>query len=584
MHVIQHYVMNPLLLTVCLSFSFVSAFIPHLPKTGYSFKREASINASDYPPLTVSIPVDHYNASDTRIYENRYWINSTYYMAGGPVFYFDSGEQNAHPLVPYFLAEVAGPSAVMTLARRYNGLAVLFEHRFYGDLTEGSFPFPMDAETGMPKDGYNAYKYLNTEQALQDPVYFAHNFEPPSLENYWPLLAPECTPWIWLGGSYPGIRGAQMRVRNPNTFFAAWASSAPTEAAVDMWTYFAQAERSMTRNCSADYTAVTNYVDSVLANGTASEIFQLKTELYTAVVSGPGHSPPVNETIVQALSAPDIAFYLLLPLSFYQYYGFQRSVLPFCDIMETQNRTTTLTTDNGGTAPALAYESGLASALNISAAWHAFLTALIETNYDAIPRHDNPIVEMSWTWQYCSEYGYYQVGNASNPHTIESRFISLEYFQSHCNDKFPYAPSSPNVAEPNKYGGWFINPSNTMFSSGEYDPWRALSPASTEENSPHRQTTNYIPPCGVSPPENEIFGIVYDGMVHVSDMRALLNSSDPNHQNFRTVGFSSPIDTEPFFAGVGLFEMALEQWLPCFGNGSYGRMEYVVGPGDADEL
>lgn len=63
-------------------------------------------------------------------------------------------------------------------------------------------------------------------------------------------------------------------------------------------------------------------------------------------------------------------------------------------------------------------------------------------------------------------------------------------------------------------------------------------------------------------------------MVHVSDLRALLNTSDVNHQNFSTVGFSSPISTEPYHAGVGLFQSALEEWLPCFGNGSYGEMTF----------
>ena len=99
--------------------------------------------------------------------------------------------------------------------------------------------------SGMAEGGYSAYRYLTTEQALQDPVYFAHHFQPPGLEEHWPLLRPERTPWVWLGGSYPGIRGAHMRVRNPETFYAAWASSAPTQAAIDMWTYYAQAERSV---------------------------------------------------------------------------------------------------------------------------------------------------------------------------------------------------------------------------------------------------------------------------------------------------------------------------------------------------
>lgn len=174
-------------------------------------REEASIDPADYPASYINIPVDHYNDSDSRMYNNRYWVNSKYYQPGGPVFYFDAGEQNASPLVPYFLYEVAGPSSVMALARRFNGITVLFEHRFYGDLDNGSFPFAMD-ETGMPRTGYTAYRYLNTEQALQDPVYFAEHFQPPGLKQHWDSMKPWNSPWVWLGGSYPGIRGASKYI------------------------------------------------------------------------------------------------------------------------------------------------------------------------------------------------------------------------------------------------------------------------------------------------------------------------------------------------------------------------------------
>lgn len=539
-----------------------------LPKCGgLTARQTASINGSDYPPSWITIPVDHFNESDTTTFQNRYWVNSTFYQPGGPVFWFDSGEQNAQPLVPYFLDEVAGPSAVMTLARRFNGLALLVEHRYYGGVDEGSYPFPINSSTGKVQDPAG-YQFLNTEQALEDAVYFANNFKAPAGINA--SLAPNVTPWVWLGGSYPGIRGAQLRVRNPETFFAAWASSAPTEAAVDMWTYYAQAERSMTRNCSADFTAITRYVDNVLTNGTNEEVSTLKKELLTAIAASLTNTTPfVSDQEVDELDNPSVGSLLLTPLNFYQYYGFQRSVAPFCDILETQNRTDISTTDNGGVSKAIAPASGLALEYNISTAWNAFLVGLAETNYDEIesPSPPDPVQGYSWTYQYCSEYGYYQRGNPENLHTIESQFISLDYFQSNCNATYPgILPSSPNVAIPNKYGGWHMQPSNTMFSSGEYDPWRAYSPASIEQGSPGRKTTQYIPECNQAPENDDLFGIIYDGMVHVSDMRALLNESDYYHQNFSTVGFSSPISTEPFFAGTALFERALEKWLPCFGN------------------
>ncbi|MCJ1331332.1 hypothetical protein MMC10_008022 [Thelotrema lepadinum] len=435
----------------------------------------------------------------------------------------------------------------------------------------------------MAEDGYAAYKYLNTEQALQDTVYFAQNFEPSGLEDFWSSLKPSTTPWIWLGGSYPGIRGAHIRVRNPKTFFATWASSAPTEAMVDMWVYYAQAERSMTRNCSADYTHVTNYVDSVLTNGTSQEISDLKYAIYQAVQASPcDPNPSVNRSRSDAMSNTAIAGNLLLPLNFYQYYGFAASVLPFCDVMETLNQTNLLTTDNGGTGPSIAPASGLALTYNITTAFTGFLLGLAQIDYDSIPYADDPIQDMSWMWQYCSEYGYYQRGNPANAHTIQTKFQSLDLFQSSCNETFPTGlPPSPNVTEPNKYGGWTINPSNTMFASGEFDPWRSLSPTSTdyEIGAPNRTSSQVIPECNVPPPNNSVFGIVYRDMVHVSDMRALLNTSDVNHQNFSTVGFASPISTEPFYAGVGLFGAALEEWLPCFGNGTYAGMRYRLSEG-----
>ncbi|KAK2607522.1 hypothetical protein N8I77_006188 [Diaporthe amygdali] len=541
------------------------AQLPH--SGGLTAQQAASINGSDYPPSWMTIPVDHFNQSDSRTFQNRYWFNAAFYQQGGPVFWFDSGEQNAQPLVPYFLNEVAGPSAVMSLARRFNGLALLVEHRYYGGVEEGSYPYPINGTTGELLDP-SGYRYLSTEQALEDTVYFANHFEASTGMNG--TFFPDKTPWVWLGGSYPGIRGAQLRVRNPETFYATWASSPPTEAAVDMWTYYAQAERSMTRNCSADFTEITRFVDSVLANGTQSEVTSLKRQLLTAVQASPSNlNPAVSAEDVEGLDNASVGSLLLTPLNFYQYFGFQRSVLPFCDVLETQNRTNVSTTDNGGTARSIAPASGLALEYSISTAWNAFLVALVELNYDEIDSvsSPDPVQGYSWTYQYCSEYGYYQRGNRDNEHTIESQFISLDYFQDNCNSVFPgLLPPSPNVEASNKYGGWLMQPSNTMMTGGQYDPWRALSPASTEKGSPGRKTTQIIPGCNQPPEGNDIFGLIYDGMVHVSDMRALLNLSDPYHQNFSTIGFSSFISTEPFFAGTALFERALETWLPCFGS------------------
>ncbi|TBU30170.1 serine carboxypeptidase S28-domain-containing protein [Dichomitus squalens] len=502
--------------------------------------------------LFFDMPLDHFgNATGT--FKNRHWVNDTYYKPGGPVFLFDSGEQNAEPLLPYYLQEYHGLSATMRLAKRYSGVAILWEHRYYGD----SLPFPVNENTTAEQ-----WQFLTTDQALEDVVYFANRFtlhsaradasadtSSASNEITHNPLHPSNTPWIWLGGSYPGCRGALLRVRNPETIFAVWASSAPVHAQIDMASYYKAAERSLTRNCSADWVAVTRFVDDTLANGTAAEATNLKFKLLRAREDG--------ITKEQAANASDesAAGVLMDPLNFYQYYGFKDSVLPFCNVAQTQKFTAT------------PFETGLAASLGIDVALNAFLTGIKQVNYAAIPGNaDDPVQDRSWMWQYCSEWGFYQRGDPDNPLSIETSFRSLERFQEECNTAFPEGlPSAPAVAHINKYGGWNMTPSNVLFTNGEFDPWRTMGLASIESNSPQRTPSVAVPACNVAPTFPSFFGLTHDNMVHVSDLRVLL-TPDANHTEFKTVGFYSPVSQEPFYAGLGLFQLALDEWLPCFDN------------------
>ncbi|KAF5391816.1 hypothetical protein D9757_001693 [Collybiopsis confluens] len=498
--------------------------------------------------LHFEMPLNHFSnltVDGVSAFQNRYWINATYYEVGGPVFIFDSGEQNAEPLVPYYLQEYHGLSATMRLAKRYQGIAILWEHRYYGD----SLPFPVNRNT-TPQQ----WQFLTTEQALEDVVFFANSFGKNStLSSGSPLnssaavdpqslpLHPSVTPWVWLGGSYPGIRGAFLRQRNPETIFAAWASSAPVQAQVDMEAYYAAAERSLTRNCSADWVAITKYVDHVLQGDDTTLIEDLKFDLLKARLSGPGG----NTT----------ASILMDPLDFYQYYGFADSLLPFCDILETLNFTTN------------PVEGGIVSVSGVKDALKAFLVALAEIDYDSIPGSpDDPVQDMSWMRQYCSEYGFYQRGDPNNNASIETSFLSLELFQQQCDGTFSdHLPGWPQVGNINKYGGWHMQPSNVMFSNGEFDPWRTMGLASIEANAPQRKPSAIVPECNIPSNATSFFGITYDNMVHVSDMRVLL-VPDSNHTDFKTVGFYSPVKQAPFYTGLGLFQLALDDWLPCFGK------------------
>lgn len=123
-------------------------------------------------------------------------------------------------------------------------------HTLGAPFYRASLPFQLINETGAASAGYDAYKYLTSEQvrgispsytgigvestttwssncnvchlkqniciqclhelyltviwALEDTVYFARPLQPPTRVEYWPMLPSNKTPWIFIGGSYPG--------------------------------------------------------------------------------------------------------------------------------------------------------------------------------------------------------------------------------------------------------------------------------------------------------------------------------------------------------------------------------------------
>lgn len=78
------------------------------------------------------------------------------------------------------------------LARATNGIGVVLEHRYYG--------------TSIPTEDFSvkSLRFLTTEQAMADSVYFSKNVVFKGLENK-DLTAPK-TPHILYGGSYAGAQ------------------------------------------------------------------------------------------------------------------------------------------------------------------------------------------------------------------------------------------------------------------------------------------------------------------------------------------------------------------------------------------
>ena len=139
---------------------------------------------------------------------------------------------------------------VQQLAQENHGIAVIFEHRYYGT----SMPTP-DLSTAN-------LRFLTHEQAMADEAYFAQNVVFPGLEHL--DLTSKTTAWIGYGGSYAGAFNAFLRVQYPEVFWGAISSSGVTKAIYDYWQYFEAIAQYGPPDCIAAQQHLINIVDILL--------------------------------------------------------------------------------------------------------------------------------------------------------------------------------------------------------------------------------------------------------------------------------------------------------------------------------
>ena len=523
---------------------------------------------SDVSPFvqnhTISLPIDHFNNTDNRTFTNRYWTNSLYYKPNGPIFFYDFGEAGV-PTSPSILQETVNTTtAPVALAKRFNGLIIGWEHRFYGS----SLPFPLNPNTSLPYHPTEAYRYHTVEQALEDVVYFAQHFTNP-VAAHETALHPVHTPWIWLGGSYPGQRGAFLRLRNPEVVYAVWASSATVQVCEDLGVYYNPIYRSMPSNCSADAHAVVQYVDGVLSSMQQEVKDVLKMKVFATQASLSSVDAVYNISDGMGLSEFEVGSILSRPvIADFQRLGPGETVQRFCDWMQSYNPgyldegdlkgyMRGVFENVGNNTPE---EIGVVSRYGLKVGLEGYLyAARLAINASTSRDHGggmNRADVISWQWQALTEIGNNMATQTGNEWNLVSRFVTVSELRSQQTehlfegvDKEVFGKKA-NVESVLRYGGWDMRPSNVMFTTGEWDPWRSLSVFSEEEGAPWRRAVTDVPQCGRPPSGKDAFGVVYPGAVHAQDLNKNLQR---DHRK-----------ETPFDIGFEMFSRALEEWLPCF--------------------
>ena len=201
----------------------ISANCPLRSTTGVlpAHKLRAAPRQNGYPlPRYVEQPLDHFNESNIRTWQQAYYVNDTFWDGTGPVFLCVGGE--GPPLDGSVVVHsVHCNNAVETLPET-KALMFAVEHRYYGCHNMSACPYlPSDPEP---------LKWLSSRQALADLA----NFHAHAVKQY---SLSASNKWVSFGGSYPGMLAGWFRVMYPQLVHASVSSSAPVIAKLEMKEY-----------------------------------------------------------------------------------------------------------------------------------------------------------------------------------------------------------------------------------------------------------------------------------------------------------------------------------------------------------
>jgi serine protease 16 len=404
--------------------------------------------------------LDHFNALNTGVLKQRYFVNDTFWNknASGPVFFMIEGESTASPYWAVY-------GHHMELAKIHSALVVVVEHRFYGY----SLPDNWDLSTAH-------LAQLSSQQALADLAVLVEFLKKD-------LGFDEKNKVIAFGGSYPGNLAAWSRIKYPHLFHGAVASSAPVRAQLDFPEYMQTVKKSMSDplvggsvECASDVAAAFAETDRIFNSKDASLISALgkKFKACTDINASKNDA----KTFISSLAG---TFQGAVQYNGQEY----PSVQDLCKVMES-NRNSSAPIDRLVNVMELPYTSqGAEMPSCFDYQYSSMISSLNVTKIDT----SAPAADRQWIYQTCTQFGYYQT---CEDDCLFSKLLDLQFFTELCNDVFGLttrAVSSRIEFSNDYYGGSKPEGSRIVFVNGDIDPWHTLS---VTEDLPNDQTSILI--------------------------------------------------------------------------------------------
>jgi hypothetical protein len=401
-----------------------------------------SLVAAQAPAQFFTQIVDHFNPQDGRTWQQKYYVNATNWVPGGPIFVSIGGEG---PIGP----DEVSVWQMSQYAAQYNALQVAVEHRFYGD----SRPLP-DVSTA-------SLQYLTIEQALADAADFII-----WIKAQFPTAGKVAT----FGGSYPGALSAWIRIKYPHVVDFSIAHSAPVLVVEDMISYLEVVDATLAKIggqvCDTTVRAANQLIDQMIT--TSSGAAQLSTMFNTCEQIKPSDWQQV------ATFASNVMGNWMSTVQYNRRRGYHvgaPNVTELCNFM------------------ANAAQQPLANYAQVSNWFLAMQNqSCLDISYKNVVSALSNLQDFSggrsWTYQTCVQTGYFQT--TDSPTQPFGSLVPLSYYTQLCADAFGLNMTNlPRIEETNRaYGGLdVVGATRILFVNCNWDEWASLSIVKSETPS-----------------------------------------------------------------------------------------------------
>ncbi|VDO67481.1 unnamed protein product [Heligmosomoides polygyrus] len=416
----------------------------------------------------------------------RYFKNAQWAMPGGPSFIMIGGEGPESP--KWVLNENI---TYLTWAKKFGATVYLLEHRYYGE------------SVVLGYDSTSNY-YLSSLQMLYDVANFIRNVNSQT-------GAP--TTWITFGGSYSGALSLWMRQLFPDVVQGAVGSSAPVEAKLDFYGSLGFYEY-----CFQGFDSMHQLVLTGDGRSTLSDIFSLAPLWDNAT--------DVSETDVQYFFSNIYSqFQGAVQYSGDNTGGYANGygIPELCAFMTNETNDPVENIAQFNQYMTVFYSDGVPFN-HTENSYQAFVEYL-RTAQDYGP---DAASSRLWTWQTCTEFGYFQ--SSDSGYSIFGSPTPVNLYTQMCSDVFgkqySAAAIQQSVLRTNyRYGGRAnYKGTNVAIPNGSLDPWHALG----------KYTSN----------DPSVVWYLINGTAHCADMYPARPEDEPDLSNARQ-----------------LIEVNLVQWL-----------------------